>query len=47
MIPTQHIFMVEKDGTLKIKQVSDIPKEIKFKSQEEAREFVKDYKYQL
>lgn len=47
LIPVQYVFLVSKDGTLKIKPVSDVPKEIKFKSEKEALEYIKNYKVQL
>ena len=47
MIPTQYGFYVHKDGKLNIIQLSDIPKEMKFKSEAEARKFIKNFKKQL
>lgn len=46
-IPTQYAFYVSSDGTLQIKQVTDIPKVIKFKNENEARKYIKNYKVQL
>ena len=46
-IKTQYVFMIEKDGLLKIHPTSDIPKEIKFNSVKEARGYVNNYKIQL
>lgn len=46
-IPTQYVFMVNKDGLLRITQVTDIPKQIQFKSEQEARDYVAKYEVQL
>lgn len=46
-IPTQFVFLVSKDGTLNITQVSDVPKELKFKSEKEARKYIDKYDVQL
>jgi hypothetical protein len=46
-IKTQYVFLLEPDGTLKIKPVTDIPKQIKFKSVAEAKKYIKNYKEQL
>lgn len=47
MIPTQYVFMIDKDGTLNIQQVIDLPKKMKFNSVKEAEEFIKSYDEQL
>lgn len=46
LIPTQYAFLVSEDGTLQIKQMTDVPKTMKFASEQEAREFIKEYKVQ-
>jgi hypothetical protein len=46
-IKTQYVFLLEPDGTLKIKPVTDVPKQIKFKSVAEAKKYIKNYKEQL
>lgn len=46
-LKTQYVFLISKDGTLKIKPVTDIPKQIKFKSVAEAKKYIKNYQEQL
>lgn len=46
-IPTQYAFYVHEDGLLQIAPVTKISKEIKFESEKEAIEYVKNYSYQL
>lgn len=40
-IPVQFAFYVHEDGRLQISQCSPVKKEIKFKSEKEARDYVK------
>lgn len=47
VVPVQHAFLVSSDGTLQIRQVTKVEREMKFKSEREAREFIRDYKIQL
>jgi hypothetical protein len=47
MIPTQYVFMVHEDGLLQIKPITQIPTAIKFETEQEAREYIKNYKEQL
>lgn len=46
-IPTQYIFLVLKTGLLKITPVTNTPREIQFKDEREAREYIKNYNVQL
>lgn len=39
--------MVDTTGLLQIKPVTDVPKEIQFKSEKDARDYVKNYNQQL
>jgi hypothetical protein len=46
-IPTQYAFYVEKNGELQIQIVTPPPTRLKFKSEKEAREFIKKYNEQI
>ena len=47
MIPVQFAFLVGKDGTLQIQAVSKLDREIKFKNEKEARNYINNYNEQL
>lgn len=47
VVPVQHAFLVSSDGTLQIRQVTKVEREMKFKSEKEARKFIRNYKVQL
>jgi len=47
MILTQYAFYVEKNGDVQVKIVTSPPPTIKFKSEKEAREFIKNYNQQV
>lgn len=47
MIPTQYAFYISEDGTVQIQPITKLPKEMKFATEEEAREYVERYDEQL